>query len=37
MVAACPDISGRPTVKPPRVRVCEECVRTGDSEVFAEY
>jgi hypothetical protein len=30
MVAACADIAKITTVKPPRVRVCEACVKTGD-------
>ena len=30
MVAGCPEIAAVTTVKLPRVRVCEECVKTGD-------
>jgi len=33
MVAGCPDIAGITTVKPPKARVCEACVRTGQSWV----
>jgi hypothetical protein len=31
--APCADIAALPAVKPPRVRVCEECTKTGDSWV----
>jgi Zn-finger in ubiquitin-hydrolases and other protein len=30
MVAGCPEISAITTVTLPRVRICEECVKTGD-------
>jgi len=30
MVAGCPEIAAITAVKLPRVRVCEECVKTGD-------
>jgi len=30
MVAGCPEIAAITTVKLPQVRVCEECVKTGD-------
>ena len=30
MVAGCPEIAAVTTVKPPRKRVCETCVKTGD-------
>ena len=30
MVAGCPDIAEVTTVKAPRARVCEACVKTGD-------
>ena len=30
MVAGCPDIVAITTVKLPQVRVCEECVKTGE-------
>lgn len=33
MAAACPDIAQITTVKTPRERACEECVKTGDSWV----
>jgi hypothetical protein len=33
MVAECPDIAAITAVKPPHVRVCEACVKTGDSWV----
>ena len=30
MVAGCPEISAITTVTLPQVRICEECVKTGD-------
>lgn len=33
MTAACPDIATITTVKRPAARVCEACVKTGDSWV----
>ena len=33
IVAACPDITSLTTVIPPRVHVCEACVKTGSSWV----
>ena len=31
MTAPCAEIAGIEAVKPPRVRVCETCITTGDS------
>jgi ubiquitin-hydrolase Zn-finger-containing protein len=33
MNAPCPEIAGITEVKAPRVRACEECIKTGDSWV----